>query len=209
VPDPLAIRHVLAAFYASQLSRETLDLVYSLCLELEAALLDPDRSTFAELYCGLFNRLFAHHKQFLLWPYARKLQAAVIGTSRREVELVGLFEPGWPIEYRMKTWLHRFYGFDFTFLIGLQSRLEGFHTLPEYVRTRWLDVFDLSGLSLVSPFTVARIQADLLYSEYDVAFPVDAIEPVVGGSYDKIYEELIGYILNRGFGLYDEVPGAD
>jgi len=36
-----------------------------------------------------------------------------------------------------------------------------------------------------------------------VAFPVDAIEPVVGGSYDKIYEELIGYILNRGFGLIE------
>ena len=207
--DPLALRHVLAGFYVSQLSQETLDLVYNLCLELEASLLEPRQATVAEVYCGLFNRLFAHHKQFVLWPYARKLQACVIGTSRREVELTGLFEPGWFIEYRQKTWLHRFYGFDFSFLIGLQSRLEEWHALPEYIRTRWLDVFDLSGLSQTSPFTVARIQADLLYSEYDVAFPVDAIEPVVGGSYDKIYEELIGYILNRGFGLYDEVPGAD
>ena len=208
MPDPLALRHVLAGFYVSQLSQETLDLVYYMCYELEAGLLKPKTATFSELYCGLFNRLFAHHKQFVLWPYARKLQACVIGTSRREVELVGLFEPGWPIEYRMKTWLHRFYGFDFSFLIGLQSRLEEWHALPEYIRTRWLDVFDLSGLSQTSPFTVARIQADLLYSEYDVAFPVDAIEPVVGGSYDKIYEELIGYILNRGLGLYDEVPGV-
>lgn len=204
--DPLALRHFLATYFASRLNPDILPLVYALCYELETAYLDSQRATLAEVYCGLFNRLFAHHKQFVLYPYAQKLQAFVLGTSRREVELTGLFEPGWPIEYRMQLWLHRFYGFDFSFLIGLQTRLELWHGWPEYIRTRDLQVFDLGGLSVICPFTVARIQADLLYSEYDVAFPVDAIEPVVGGSYDKIYEELISYILNRGLGLYDEVP---